>query len=75
MESITQGFYTTLFRSSTPVSNLIIPTGEITQRILPAEERVAIQTMKAATAPRLEHVSANLLRAKHIAFMSDREGP
>ncbi|VDM71951.1 unnamed protein product [Strongylus vulgaris] len=39
MESITKRFYTNLFRSSTPVSNLIIPTEEIPPRILPDECR------------------------------------
>ncbi|VDM81295.1 unnamed protein product [Strongylus vulgaris] len=59
MESITMRFYANLFRSSTPVSNPVIPT-EIPSRILPAEVRAAIQTMK-ATAP--EPVSVDLLRA------------
>ncbi|VDM70387.1 unnamed protein product, partial [Strongylus vulgaris] len=39
------------FRSSTPVLNPVIPTGEIPPRILPAEVRDAIKTMKPATAP------------------------
>ncbi|VDM81019.1 unnamed protein product [Strongylus vulgaris] len=63
MESITKRFYTNLFRSSTPVSDPVIPTGKIPPWILPAEVRTAIQTMKAATAPGPEHVSADHLRA------------
>ncbi|VDM82402.1 unnamed protein product, partial [Strongylus vulgaris] len=41
MESITMGFYANLFRLSTPVSNPVIPTGEVPPRILPAEVRAA----------------------------------
>ncbi|VDM68928.1 unnamed protein product [Strongylus vulgaris] len=51
MELITKRFYTDLFHSSVSVSNLVILTGEIPPRILLAEVRAAIQTMKAATAP------------------------
>ncbi|KAK6764426.1 hypothetical protein RB195_024664 [Necator americanus] len=46
MEIITERFYLNLFRSSTPVSSLIIPTGEAPPRILPSEVRVAIKSMK-----------------------------
>ncbi|VDM84829.1 unnamed protein product, partial [Strongylus vulgaris] len=56
--------YTSLFRSSTPLSNAVIPTGDIPIRILPAEVCAAFQTMKAATAPGPDHVSVNLLRAE-----------
>ncbi|KAK6764424.1 hypothetical protein RB195_024664 [Necator americanus] len=38
MEIITERFYLNLFRSSTPVSSLIIPTGEAPPRILPSEK-------------------------------------
>ncbi|VDM68344.1 unnamed protein product [Strongylus vulgaris] len=62
MELITKRFYISLFAlqhlCQTPLS-----TGEIPPRILPAEVRAPIQTMKAATASRLDHVSANFLRA------------
>ncbi|KAK6755318.1 hypothetical protein RB195_013971 [Necator americanus] len=37
MEIITERFYSNLFRSSTPVSSPIIPTGEALPRILPSE--------------------------------------
>ncbi|VDM77260.1 unnamed protein product [Strongylus vulgaris] len=67
MESITMRFYANLFRSSTPVSNPVIPTGKI-PRILPAEVRAAIKTMKAATVPGPDHISADLLRAEGIAY-------
>ncbi|VDM77994.1 unnamed protein product, partial [Strongylus vulgaris] len=63
MKSITMRFYANFFRSSTPVSNSVIPTGEIPPRILPAEVRVAIKIMKTATVPGPDHVSADLLRA------------
>ena len=63
MESITERFYTNLFRSSTPVPDPNIPTGERPPRILPAEVRVAIKSMKAGTAPGPDHISADLLRA------------
>ncbi|KAK6756505.1 hypothetical protein RB195_014738 [Necator americanus] len=46
MEIITERFYSNLFRSSTPVSNPIIPTGEVPPRILPSEVRIAIKSMK-----------------------------
>ncbi|KAK6762103.1 hypothetical protein RB195_022990 [Necator americanus] len=51
MEIITERFYSNLFRSSTPVSSPIIPTGEAPPRILPSEVRVAIKSMKPGTAP------------------------
>ncbi|KAK6730615.1 hypothetical protein RB195_007216 [Necator americanus] len=50
MEIITERFYSNLFRSSTPVSSPIIPTGEAPPRILPSEVRVAIKSMKPGTA-------------------------
>ncbi|KAK6755335.1 hypothetical protein RB195_013983 [Necator americanus] len=44
MEIITERFYSNLFRSSTPVSSPIIPTGEALPRILPSEkERIPDQ--------------------------------
>ncbi|VDM76303.1 unnamed protein product [Strongylus vulgaris] len=49
---------------STPVSDPFIPTGEIPLRILPVKVRVAIQTMKAATALVPDHASADLSRAE-----------
>ncbi|VDM79641.1 unnamed protein product [Strongylus vulgaris] len=61
-------FYTDLFRSSTPVLNPVIPTGEIPPRILPAVVRAAIQTIKAATAPGADEVSPALLVLKDIAY-------
>ena len=63
MESIAERFYTNLFRSSTPVPDPEIPAGEIPPRILPAEVCAAVNSMKAGTAPRPDHISANLLRA------------
>ncbi|VDM74722.1 unnamed protein product [Strongylus vulgaris] len=48
--------------SSIPLINTrftpVIPTGAIPPQILPAEVRAAIQTMKAATAPGSDHISA-----------------
>ncbi|KAK6760371.1 hypothetical protein RB195_021734 [Necator americanus] len=38
MEILTERFYLNFFRSSTPMSNPIIPTGEASPRILPSEE-------------------------------------
>ncbi|KAK6765413.1 hypothetical protein RB195_025366 [Necator americanus] len=63
MEMITERFYSNLFRSSTPVSSPIIPTGEARPRILPSEVRVAIKTMKPGTAPGPDFISADFLRA------------
>ena len=63
MESIAEKFYTNLFRSSTPVPDPYIPTGEIPPRILPAEVRAAIDSTKAGTAPGPDQISADLLRA------------
>ncbi|KAK6764350.1 hypothetical protein RB195_024613 [Necator americanus] len=63
MEIITERFYSNLFRSSTPVSSLIIPTGEAPPRILPSEVRVAIKSMKPGTAPGPDFISADFLRA------------
>ncbi|KAK6749720.1 hypothetical protein RB195_001993 [Necator americanus] len=53
MEIITERFYSNLFRSSTPVSSPIIPTGEAPPQILPSEVRVAIKSMEPGTAPDL----------------------
>ncbi|KAK6744253.1 hypothetical protein RB195_011139 [Necator americanus] len=63
MEIITERFYSNLFRSSTPVSRPIIPTGEAPPRILPSEVRVAIKSMKPGTAPGPDFISADFLRA------------
>ncbi|EYB82909.1 hypothetical protein Y032_0347g3154 [Ancylostoma ceylanicum] len=63
MEAITERFYTNLFRSSVPVMNPNIPAGDEPPRILPAEVRVAIQSMKPSTAPGPDRISADLLRA------------
>ncbi|KAK6748620.1 hypothetical protein RB195_001315 [Necator americanus] len=63
MEIITERFYSNLFRSSTPVSSPIIPTGEAPPRILPSEVRVAIKSMKPGTAPGPDFISADFLRA------------
>ncbi|KAK6764609.1 hypothetical protein RB195_024799 [Necator americanus] len=66
MEIITERFYSNLFRSSTPVSSLIIPTGEAPPRILPSEVRVAIKSMKPGTAPETDFISEVFLRAIHF---------
>ncbi|KAK6727848.1 hypothetical protein RB195_005490 [Necator americanus] len=63
MEIITERFYSNLFRSSTPVSSPIIPTGEAPPRILPSGVRVAIKSMKPGTAPGPDFISADFLRA------------
>ncbi|KAK6757419.1 hypothetical protein RB195_015317 [Necator americanus] len=63
MEIITERFYSNLFRSSTPVSSPIIPTGEAPPRILPLEVRVAIKSMKPGTALGPDFISADFLRA------------
>ncbi|KAK6743844.1 hypothetical protein RB195_010880 [Necator americanus] len=63
MEIITEKFYSNLFRSSTPVSSPIIPTGEAPPRILPSEVRVAIKSMKPGTASGPDFISADFLRA------------
>ncbi|KAK6738990.1 hypothetical protein RB195_020837 [Necator americanus] len=63
MEIITERFYSNLFRSSTPVSSPIIPTGDAPPRILPSEVRVAIKSMKPGTAPGPDFISADFLRA------------
>ncbi|KAK6741425.1 hypothetical protein RB195_009339 [Necator americanus] len=47
MKIITERFYSNLFRSSTPVSSPIIPTGEAPPRILPSKVRVAIKSIRA----------------------------
>ncbi|KAK6764210.1 hypothetical protein RB195_024503 [Necator americanus] len=62
MEIITERFYTNFFRSSTPVSSLLIPTDEAPPRILPSEVRVAIKSMKLGTARRLDFISTDFLR-------------
>ncbi|VDM69552.1 unnamed protein product [Strongylus vulgaris] len=64
MESITKRFYTNLSLVNILVKP-VLPTGEIPPRILPTEIRAAIQTMKAATASRPDHVSADLLPDGH----------
>ncbi|KAK6766958.1 hypothetical protein RB195_026304 [Necator americanus] len=46
MEIITERLYSNLFRSSTPVSSPIIPTGQVPARILPSEVQVAIKRRK-----------------------------
>ncbi|KAK6752034.1 hypothetical protein RB195_003450 [Necator americanus] len=69
MEIIAERFYSNLFRSSTPVSSPIIPTGEAPPRILPSEVRVAIKSMKPNTAPEPDFISADFLRAGGINFM------
>ncbi|KAK6744007.1 hypothetical protein RB195_010982 [Necator americanus] len=61
MEYITERFYSNLFRSSTPVSSPIIPTGEAPPRT--SEVRVAIKSMKPGTAPGPDFISADFLRA------------
>ncbi|KAK6760373.1 hypothetical protein RB195_021735 [Necator americanus] len=63
MEILTERFYSNLFRSSTPLSNPIIPTGEASPRILPSEVRDAIKSMKPGTAPGPDLISADFLRA------------
>ncbi|KAK6762580.1 hypothetical protein RB195_023344 [Necator americanus] len=63
MEIITERFYSNLFRSSTTVSSPIIPTDEAPPRILPSEVRVTIKSMKPGTAPGLDFISADFLRA------------
>ncbi|KAK6754715.1 hypothetical protein RB195_013602 [Necator americanus] len=59
VEIITKRFYSNVFRSSTPVSSPIIPTGEAPPRILPLEVRVAIKSMKPGTAPGPDFISAD----------------
>ncbi|KAK6761735.1 hypothetical protein RB195_022719 [Necator americanus] len=63
MEIIAERFYSNLFRSSTPVSSPIIPTGEAPPRILPSEVRVAIKSMKPGTALGPDFISADFRRA------------
>ncbi|KAK6764204.1 hypothetical protein RB195_024499 [Necator americanus] len=63
MEIITERFYSNFFRSSTPVSSLLISTDEAPPRILPSEVRVAIKSMKPGTAPGPDFISADFLRA------------
>ncbi|KAK6755477.1 hypothetical protein RB195_014070 [Necator americanus] len=60
---ITERFYSNLFRSSTPMSSPIIPTGEAPPRILPSEVRVAIKSMKPGTALGRDFISTDFLRA------------
>ncbi|KAK6763479.1 hypothetical protein RB195_023977 [Necator americanus] len=64
MEIITERFYSNLFRSSTPVSSPIIPTGDAPPWILPSEVRVAIKSMKPGTAPGPDFISADFLQLK-----------
>ncbi|KAK6764382.1 hypothetical protein RB195_024635 [Necator americanus] len=63
MEIITERFYSNLFRSSTPVSSLIIRTGEAPPRILLPEVRVVIKSMKPGTAPGPDFILVDFLRA------------
>ncbi|CAJ0609577.1 unnamed protein product [Cylicocyclus nassatus] len=63
MGSIVKNYYTNLFRSSTPVPMPVVPTGDVPPRILPAEVRTTIQTMKTSTAPGPDHLSVEFLRA------------
>ncbi|KAK6764882.1 hypothetical protein RB195_024994 [Necator americanus] len=63
MEIITERFYSNLFRSSTPVSSPIIPTGKAPPRILPSEVRAAIKSSKPGIAPGPDFVSPDFLRA------------
>ncbi|KAK6767348.1 hypothetical protein RB195_026555 [Necator americanus] len=58
----TERFYSNLFRSSTPVSSPIIPTGEVPPRILSSKVRVAIKSMKPGTTPGPDFRSADFLR-------------
>ncbi|KAK6742643.1 hypothetical protein RB195_010104 [Necator americanus] len=62
IETITERFYSNLFRSSTPVSSPIILTGEAPPRILPSEVRVAVNSMEPGTAPGLDSISVDFLR-------------
>ncbi|KAK6760421.1 hypothetical protein RB195_021767 [Necator americanus] len=71
MEIVTERFYSNLFRSSTPVSSPIIPTGEAPPRILPSEVRVAIKNMKQNKSP---STSCNLSSALDI-LPSERKDP
>ena len=63
MESITERFYTNLFRCTLPLPDPDIPAGGTPLRILPSEVRVAIRSMKSGTAPGPDKISADLLRA------------
>ncbi|KAK6765287.1 hypothetical protein RB195_025282 [Necator americanus] len=84
MEIITERFYSNLFRSSTPVSSPIIPTGEAPPRILSSEVRAAIKSIKPSTAPDLilyqqtffwlAAIRRNLSSA-HDILSSEREDP
>ncbi|KAK6758532.1 hypothetical protein RB195_016012 [Necator americanus] len=69
MKIITERFYSNLFRSSTPVSSPIIPTGEAPPRILPSEVRVAIKSMKPGTAPDLILYQQTFFGLVAIRFM------
>ncbi|KAK6023510.1 hypothetical protein OSTOST_10703, partial [Ostertagia ostertagi] len=57
MESIAETFYTSLFRSSTPVPDPVIPTAPRPPTILTSEVRVAIDSMKKGTAPGPDKIS------------------
>ena len=63
MESITERFYTTLFRSTQPVPDPDIPAGETSPRMLPPVVRAAITSMKSGMSPEPDKISADLLRA------------
>ncbi|KAK6735092.1 hypothetical protein RB195_018344 [Necator americanus] len=70
MEIITGRFYSNLFRSSTPVSTPIIPSGVAPDsQILPSEVRTTVKSMKPGTAPGPNFISADFLRAVDIHFM------
>ncbi|KAK6762334.1 hypothetical protein RB195_023157 [Necator americanus] len=63
IEIITERFYSNLFRSITPVSSSIIPTGDAPPRILPSEVLVAIKSRKPGTAPGPDFTPVDFLRA------------
>ncbi|KAK6766568.1 hypothetical protein RB195_026073 [Necator americanus] len=84
IEIITERFYSNLFRSSTPMSSPIIPTGKSPPRILPSKVRVAIKSMKPGTASGPDFISADFLRAcghplnvssAHNILPSERKDP
>ncbi|KAK6762520.1 hypothetical protein RB195_023298 [Necator americanus] len=63
MEIITERFYSNLFRSSTPVSSPIIPTGDHPSSTTdsPFGKEYAIKSMKPGTAPGPDFISAYFL--------------
>ena len=62
MELITEKFYTNPFRFTIPVLDPEIPPGERPPRILPLKVRVAIENMKAGTAPKTDNITADFFR-------------